>query len=88
MLQCLKFEGKIYPCTCHKGAQKEQNYSFCHSQLLHQIVVSGQIHAIAALSPVPCYWRLCGLQGWSGHFGENKVHVPCPDWNLPIARWE
>ena len=69
MLQCLKLVRQFYPCKCHKDVQKEQNYSFSHSEPRHKIVVSGQLHSMAALSPVPCYWGLCGLQDWSGHFG-------------------
>jgi len=49
--------------------------------------VIGPIHTLPTLLPennphYPLNMKLGRPQGWSGHFGEEKISCSCWDWNL------
>jgi hypothetical protein len=55
----------------------------------HQLEVSGQLHAPAALPPgksprYPFYRRLGGPQSRSGRYGEVKFFFTLPGFELPL----
>jgi len=43
-----------YPCPHHTGIWGQQRHSSTHSQPQHDMEVSGQLHALAAISLVAC----------------------------------